>query len=96
MPDPQPNHDKAMSDKTLSEISHLFLSSVRDVQTGGAARPVRLPPGVRPQSVGDATTKGGGHPAESIDLTAEEYAQVLAGGEAPAGTGGPRSGSTAR
>ena len=33
--------------ESLSEISHLFLSSVRERQTGGASRPVRLPPGQR-------------------------------------------------
>jgi hypothetical protein len=89
MQDQQPN--SSPQPRPISEISHLFLSSVRDVQTGGAARPVRLPPGGRPQSVEDTTNKSGGgstHGAESIDLTAEEYAQVLAGGEMPAGTTG--------
>ena len=90
MQDQEPN--SSSQPRPISEISHLFLSSVRDVQTGGAARPVRLPPGSRPQSVEDTTTKSGGggsiHGAESIDLTAEEYAQVLAGGEMPAVTAG--------
>ena len=31
--------------RSLSEISHLFLSSVRDKQTNGAPRPQRIPPG---------------------------------------------------
>src|SRR5687768_362121 len=76
MPDPQPNHDKAMSDKTLSEISHLFLSSVRDRQTQGAARPVRRPPGqagpgpVQPRAE-----------APDIDLTPEEFEHVIGGPE---------------
>src|SRR3954465_5987602 len=30
--------------KTLSEISHLFLSSIRDKQTNGVPRPLRTPP----------------------------------------------------
>lgn len=58
----------AQQDRTgtrLSDISHLFLSSVRDRQTQGASRPVRKPPTARP--------------SVSIDLTPEEFAQVLAG-----------------
>lgn len=47
--------------RNLSEISHLFLSSVRDRQTNGANRPQRIPPP---------------RPDVSIDLTAEEFAQV--------------------
>lgn len=52
--------------KSLSEISHLFLSSVRDRQTGGAKPPQRTPP---PSDV-------------SIDLTPEEFAQVYGGASA--------------
>ena len=37
------------SDRTLSEISHLFLSSVRDRQTQGNARPRRTPPPTQQQ-----------------------------------------------
>jgi hypothetical protein len=44
----------------LSEISHLFLSSVRDRQTQGAARPTRTPPPKAPIN---------------IELTPEEVAQ---------------------
>src|SRR5438046_2770401 len=51
--------------RPLSQISHLFLSSVRDKTTGGAARPVRTPP---PKNV-------------SLDLTPEEFAQVFGAGE---------------
>jgi hypothetical protein len=51
--------------RRLSEISHLFLSSVRDRQTGGAERPKRTPP--PPQPKGNV----------SIDLTPEELAQVV-------------------
>src|SRR5688572_7464791 len=69
MPDQQPK-----ADKTLSEISHLFLSSVRERQTSGAARPVRTPP--------PAEQAGSQPPAPApadidIDLTPEEFAQVL-------------------
>ena len=52
MPDQDPSPDPVDAvdavdavRRTLSEISHLFLSDVRDRQTGGAARPVRVPPG---------------------------------------------------
>src|SRR5258708_3514876 len=55
--------------KRLSEISHLFLSSVRDRQTNGAPRPKRTPPGKRTDI--------------SIDLTPEEFAQAY--GNANAG-----------
>jgi hypothetical protein len=62
--------------RSISEISHLFLSSVRDKQTGGAARPVRTPPRSGAGDV-DATPPAA---TPSIDLTPEEYAQVFAGG----------------
>jgi len=66
--DAQKNHSK----RNLSEISHLFLSSVRDRQTNGAPRPQRTPP----------------RSDESIDMTPEEFAQIYGGaaeaaGEAP-------------
>ena len=57
MPDDAQNPQKK---KSLSEISHLFLSSVRDRQTGGTKPPHRTPP---PTDL-------------SIDLTPEEFAQV--------------------
>ncbi|MFI5381024.1 MAG: hypothetical protein ACHRHE_17135, partial [Tepidisphaerales bacterium] len=46
---------------SLSEISHLFLSSLRSRQTGGAPRPKRIPPPREP----------------SVDLTPEEFEQVI-------------------
>ena len=49
------------SKRTLTEISHLFLSSVRDRQTGQAPRPTRRPPQAH----------------VSIDLTPEEFAEVF-------------------
>jgi hypothetical protein len=36
--------DESPKKRSLSEISHLFLSSVRDRQTNGASRPARTPP----------------------------------------------------
>jgi hypothetical protein len=56
-------NDENPKKKNLSEISHLFLSSVRDNATGGF-RPKRLPPGAPRSDV-------------SVDLTPEEYAQVF-------------------
>ncbi len=59
--------------RPLSQISHLFLSSVRDKAIGGGARPVRTPPAAPPKNV-------------SLDLTPEEFAQVFGAGEdEPAG-----------
>src|SRR5688572_5757191 len=59
MNDQQPHTPK----RSIGEIGHLFLSSVRDRQTGGQPRPLRVPP-VGPKE-------------PSIDLTPEEYAQVF-------------------
>jgi len=57
--------DAPKSSKPLSEIGHLFLSSVRDRQTAGAQRPARTPPPkAAPRDV-------------SVDLTPEEYAGVF-------------------
>jgi hypothetical protein len=62
--------------QSLSEISHLFLSGIRQKQTQGAPRPMRTPPSQRTD--------------ESIDLTPEEFAQVF-GGEAPGASEAPIS-----
>ena len=87
MSDQDPNLDPK---KTLSEISHLFLSSIRDKQTNGAPRPQRKAPGpVKPGA--EAPEAAAPQPAEpakpqaprtdlSIDLTPEEFAQVYGGG----------------
>lgn len=56
--------------RSLSDISHLFLSSVRDRQTNGAPRPHRTPPG---------SHSGSSKPDVSIDLTPEELARVMGG-----------------
>src|SRR5450432_2597504 len=54
--------DQQNQPRNLSEISHLFLSSIREKQSGGAPRPVRTPP---PRT------------DLSIDLTPEEFAEVF-------------------
>jgi hypothetical protein len=69
MDDQKPKHPQS-----ISEISHLFLSDLRDKQTNGADRPVRTPPGARKE---EPSPK----PPVSIDLTPEEYAEVFATGE---------------
>jgi hypothetical protein len=52
------------SKQTLSEISHLFLSEMRQRQSGPAARPSRVPPAPRSQSAAE-------------DLIREEFAAEL-------------------
>src|SRR5438067_6179997 len=59
--------------RSISEISHLFLSSVRDKQTGGAPRPTRTPP---PPAPHDTTASH-----NDIELTPEEYAEVFSGND---------------
>ncbi|CAN5382692.1 hypothetical protein BH09PLA1_BH09PLA1_23280 [soil metagenome] len=56
--------------QSLSDISHLFLSSVRDRQTGGAPRPQRTPPTSRENRT-----------ELPVDLTPEEFAQVIGANE---------------
>jgi hypothetical protein len=63
-----------MPDPNLAEISHLFLSSIRD--RGGAVRPQRTPPPSAPP----ASMKNN----VSVDLTPEEFAQVRDDGAPPA------------
>ena len=91
MSDQDPNLDPK---KTLSEISHLFLSSIRDKQTNGAARPQRTPPGQRKpeQSPEVASPKPAPRTDISIDLTPEEFAQVYGGAAAEAGAEGESAG----
>jgi hypothetical protein len=76
-----PNNDRAKDpNRPLSEISHLFLSSIRDRQTNGAARPVRKPP-TDGKADGNTPAKPP-LPDHSIDLTPEEFAQVYGGAQA--------------
>jgi hypothetical protein len=85
MRDHDSSHDPK---KTLSEISHLFLSSIRERHTNGAPPPQRKAP-----AAGNARPQA----AEPMaDLSAEEFAHVSgaaahdadAGDEAPAEPGG--------
>src|SRR4051812_27757553 len=67
--------DEAPKKRPLSEISHLFLSSIRDGMSE-FPKPKRVPP-----RAADGTN-GANKPAplngdESIDLTPEEFAQVI-------------------
>ena len=68
MPDSKPP-------STLSEISHLFLSAMRDKQNG----PRRTPPTAR-----NAPAEPAEQPRVSVDLTPEEFAGVCAGTGSPA------------
>jgi hypothetical protein len=67
--------DQPNNRPNLGEISHLFLSSVRDRQTNGAPRPTRVPPGKKIDV--------------SVDLTPEEFAQ-MSGGSVEASSNGVR------
>jgi len=61
------------ANRPLSEISHLFLSNVRDLPKPGAPRPVRIPPGG--QRIESAPKPVA--PQHSVDLTPEEFAEVF-------------------
>src|SRR3954467_7801528 len=60
------------SKESLREISHLFLSSVRDIAGNGAPRPQRTPPPKQQQQQPTA-------PNHSLDMTPEEFAQMFGG-----------------
>ncbi|MDB5292124.1 MAG: hypothetical protein JWL69_3365 [Phycisphaerales bacterium] len=68
--------DEQPQKRSLSEISHLFLSSVRDRQTNGAPRPQRIPPG-QPRPARPAPPQAPSGNDLSVDLTPEEFAQVF-------------------
>jgi hypothetical protein len=80
-----PDHDDNQPldpKKTLSEISHLFLSSIRDKQTNGQARPVRKGPGQAKSPEAEAARpQAAPRTDQSIDLTPEEFAQVYGRGD---------------
>src|SRR5262245_3017118 len=65
----QPQPDQPQPDKKLSEIGHLFLSSIRSRASNGNPPPQRTPPGVRRDV--------------EIDLTPEEFAQVFGEDDLP-------------
>src|SRR5687768_5994174 len=79
--------DQAKQNRGLSEISHLFLSSVRERQTQGMPRPVRKPPGAAADGAREGAREGAEAPVAaassmssmpSIDLTPEEFREVYA------------------
>src|SRR5258708_15911422 len=63
------------SSRSLSEIGHLFLSSVRQRQTNGAPMPKRQPPG-----------RAAARLEVSVDLTPEEFEQVCGQAKEPSVT----------
>jgi hypothetical protein len=75
-----PSQPQQQPPRSISEISHLFLSSVRDKHTNGSPRPVRTPPGGTPPPPPARETYPHPAPQHSIDLTPEEYAQVFGSG----------------
>lgn len=89
---PQGQPDETPKKRPLSEISHLFLSSVRDGQFPGLPRPQRTPPPRKndeagatppvPPAAGAPAARP--HPEQSIDMTPEEFAQVFGETAAPA------------
>src|SRR5258706_14016750 len=73
--------------RSLSEIGHLFLSSVRERQTNGAPLPKRQPPAGRAAPAARLEV--------SVDLTPEEFAHVCgtaAGLASPRGAAGNHPG----
>lgn len=75
--------DQPKPTRNLSDISHLFLSDVRDRQTNGASRPVRRPPGGRTPQINAPDDRQRGHQPHvpgnvSIDMTPEEFARMYA------------------
>jgi hypothetical protein len=60
--------DQPKPNRNLSDISHLFLSSIRQRQTNGTARPQRRPP--QPPAPPEEM---------SIDMTPEEFARTYGG-----------------
>ena len=65
-------HEQPKNPRSLSDISHLFLSSVRERQTGSAARPQRTPP--PKNDVRDARES---RDSRDTDLTPQEFQHVL-------------------
>src|SRR3954465_10869139 len=62
-------HEQPKNPRSLSDISHLFLSSVRERQTGTSARPQRTPP--------PKNEPRDARESREIDLTPQEFQHVL-------------------
>jgi hypothetical protein len=67
--------------RSISEISHLFLSSVRESHSRGMPTPVRVPPSQQPQQPQPEAQQPQHPPLQrtdmTIDLTPEEFAHVF-------------------
>ena len=76
---PTPHSDDRQAqqpaNRTLSEISHLFLSSIREKQAGGSASGNARPQRVPPKRAEAAPAPAPVEPA--VDLTPEEFAEVF-------------------
>src|SRR5690242_7980848 len=73
-----PMADPIPPKRSLSEISHLFLSSVREKQTNGTPRPQRIPPRKSDEAPDPTNLNMPERKNDlSIDLTPEEFAQVF-------------------
>jgi hypothetical protein len=66
------------SKESLREISHLFLSNVRDLASNGMPRPQRTPPAKQQQQQHHQSAATA--PGHSLDMTPEEFAQMFGGG----------------
>src|SRR4051794_23871677 len=67
--------DEAPKKRPLSEISHLFLSSVRDGSFPGLPKPKRTPPTTQKEEVLPPASHDSAD--LDIDLTPEEFARVF-------------------
>lgn len=66
---------EALRTSSVSEISHLFLSAVRDKHDNGSPRPVRIPPGQKPIFRTIPTPPSPQN--ASVDMTTEEFKQTF-------------------
>jgi hypothetical protein len=69
--------DENKSNRPLSEISHLFLTSLREQAGENRNKPVRIPPGQRRPTSPHATAN------EPIDLSPEEFAHMEGKSQSP-------------
>jgi len=82
-PDPDANNSGDRQNprpkRPLSEISHLFLSSIRDQgqSDSSAPRPVRVPPGGKKPVEVPPSQRPEARPQTSIDMTPDEFARMF-------------------